>query len=50
MVSVSGKVVEQVNGGAAEKHIDKLGKEIHRVRQISWSFVGGKENNIKNKT
>jgi hypothetical protein len=27
MVSVRGKVVEQVNGNAAEKHIDKLAKK-----------------------
>jgi hypothetical protein len=27
MVSVRGKVVEQINGNAAEQHIDKLAKK-----------------------
>jgi hypothetical protein len=38
MVSVRGKVVEQVNGDAVEKHYRQANKEIHGVRQISWSF------------
>ena len=49
MVSVRGRVVEQVSGDVAEKHIDKLAKKYMGL-ELSWSFSGGKKNNIKNKT
>ena len=49
MVSVRSKVVEQVNGDAAEKHIDKLAKKYMGL-DIYPGFSGGKKSDIKNKT
>ena len=48
MVSVRGKVVEQIKGDAAEQHIDKLAKKY--LGKISRSCTGGKKNNTENKT
>jgi hypothetical protein len=37
MVSIRGKVVEQVNGDAAERHIDKLAKKYLGLDKYSRS-------------
>jgi hypothetical protein len=44
-VSVRGKVVEQVTGDTAEKHVDKLAK-----KYLGLAFTRGKESNTKDKT
>ena len=35
MVTLRGKVIEQITGSVAEKHIDKLAKKVLRKRQVS---------------
>jgi hypothetical protein len=42
MVSVRGKVVEQVNGDAAEKHIDKLAKKYMGLDKYPGRSTGEK--------
>ena len=42
MVSVRGKVVEQVNGDAAEKHIDKLAKKYMGLDKYPGRSAGEK--------
>jgi PPOX class probable F420-dependent enzyme len=42
MVSVRGKVVEQVNGDAAEKHIDKLAKKYMGLDEYPGRSAGEK--------
>jgi hypothetical protein len=42
MVSVRGKVVKQVNGDAAEKHIDKLAKKYMGLDKYPGRSAGEK--------
>jgi PPOX class probable F420-dependent enzyme len=50
MVSVRGKVVEQVTGDTVEKHIDKLAKKYLGKDEYPGRSTGGKESNTKDKT
>ncbi len=50
MVSVRGKVVEQINGNAAEQHIDKLAKKYLGKDKYPGHAPGEKKNNLENKT
>lgn len=47
MVSVRGRVVEQVNGDAAEKHIDKLAKKYMGLDKYPGRSAGEKRIIIK---
>jgi hypothetical protein len=42
MVSVTGNVVEQVNGDAAENHIDKLAKKYNGLDKYPGRSAGEK--------
>jgi hypothetical protein len=45
MVTVRGKVTEQITGESAEKHIDKLSKNISALINIQGGLKENKESN-----